>query len=933
MKKISCLYEPSKDSKAGLNFKEQPWKHTRNWLLILVIIFTCSFPLSAGAAQLNLANAAKPTPPATPQGTNRLNSSATATRVYGQPNFTSKGYNQNGNVSANTLAQPGQMVTDSQGGLYIADTYNNRVLYYSPGVTTASRVYGQVNFTTSDQNHGGISATSLSHPYGVALDSSGGLYVADMGNSRVLYYPSGNTTATRVYGQPDFTTNEYNQGGVSATSLAQPYGVALDSSNNLYIADTGNNRVLYYSVGVTTANQVYGQPDLISSGYNNSGDTSDAGLGMPQGVALDSANNLYVADTGNSRVLAFSPGITTPNTVYGQPGFVTGKRNNNLSTPQAYTLNYPNHVQPDNVGGLYIADSENHRVLYYSVGVTIPQRIYGQIEFNKAAPNFGGVTASSFSHPSAAWPNSSGGFYVADWDNNRVLYYPASPNPNTFTIKGGNNQSIVIDSLSLTPLTVQVKDSANNPVKGLNIVFTAPSSGPGWTATTVYAATDVNGIASPKFLANSTTGSYTVSASVVGLSGLGSLDLNLTNVPTLNSYCQVYNNAANITVAGQNTANPYPSNINVANFPGAVGKVTVTLNNLSHSHPGDLHGILVDPSGTHNSILLEEIGGSSTIANVTLTFDDQALVGLGSDTLATGNYQPSLLSSGDLPTPAPKSPYNLSLANFKGINANGNWALYLYNNSGSSSGSVGGWSLQLCQHPTSISITSGSNQNAYVSTDFAKRLVVQLKDSSSKAVSNTDVVFTAPASSASGTFDNGTRFYTGTTDLNGVVTSTVFTANSTPGRYTVSVVAPGFPDSGSVSFNLANNLICSPIVDKSNDDGNGDCGTLSGAIYNANLADHAVEITFSGVNHITVTGPLPIISASDHTITIAGTSCANPLILTGNAPAGTDGLRLAGGAILKNITVEKFTGRQIVSNSAPGNLTNKLGPCVVMKKS
>jgi hypothetical protein len=109
-------------------------------------------------------------------------------------------------------------------------------------------VYGQGgSFTTAIANNGGISADSLYEPWGPALDGNGNLYVADYGNSRVLYYPAGSTTATRVYGQGgDFTTNTANNGGISANSLDEPFTEVLDTSGNLYIFDAVNNRVLEY---------------------------------------------------------------------------------------------------------------------------------------------------------------------------------------------------------------------------------------------------------------------------------------------------------------------------------------------------------------------------------------------------------------------------------------------------------------------------------------------------------------------------------------------------------------------------------------------------------------------------------------------------------------------------------------------------------------
>src|SRR5208337_2667044 len=105
------------------------------------------------------------------------------------------------------------------------------------GSTTASRVYGQGgSFTTNTANNGGILATSLNTPSGVAVDGSGNLYVVDFNNNRVLYYPSGSTAATGVYGQGgSFTTNTAS---TSTTGLSNPLGVAVDGGGNLYVADT-----------------------------------------------------------------------------------------------------------------------------------------------------------------------------------------------------------------------------------------------------------------------------------------------------------------------------------------------------------------------------------------------------------------------------------------------------------------------------------------------------------------------------------------------------------------------------------------------------------------------------------------------------------------------------------------------------------------------
>jgi NHL repeat len=131
-------------------------------------------------------------------------------------------------------------------GVYIADTDNHRILYYAGTSTTATRVYGQLNFTSRTTNNGGITANSLNSPSGVAVDNNG-VYVADYRNHRVLYYTGTGTTATRVYGQGgSFTSDTGNKDGISANSLYYSQGVASDGVG-LYIADTDNNRVLYYA--------------------------------------------------------------------------------------------------------------------------------------------------------------------------------------------------------------------------------------------------------------------------------------------------------------------------------------------------------------------------------------------------------------------------------------------------------------------------------------------------------------------------------------------------------------------------------------------------------------------------------------------------------------------------------------------------------------
>jgi len=135
--------------------------------------------------------------------------------------------------------------------LYVCDTSNARVLAFQANVSNfATAVYGQPDFDSRMPNNGSVQGSSLYGPSDVGVDDDGGLYVVDTGNSRVLYFPVDRNVASAVFGQKGrMDANLPNRGGVSADSLAFPTGVAIDSSSGLlYVADTMNNRVLRYDV-------------------------------------------------------------------------------------------------------------------------------------------------------------------------------------------------------------------------------------------------------------------------------------------------------------------------------------------------------------------------------------------------------------------------------------------------------------------------------------------------------------------------------------------------------------------------------------------------------------------------------------------------------------------------------------------------------------
>jgi hypothetical protein len=270
-------------------------------------------------------------------------------------------------TTAGGLSAPEGVALDSQGNLYVADRGGNRVLVYPPNSTTAARSYGQGGSLTSNSINNGqgplvATADGLQAPFSVALDQNDNLYIADGGNHRVVFYPKDATTATRVYGQPNFTTNSV-VAPPTADTLNAPWGVAVDRDGNLYVADRGNSRVLFYVSGSTTATGVYGQAGVFTT--RNAGSTATS-LSSPEGVALDRYGNVYVADRGNNRVLFFQAGSSTAAQVYGQAGFTPNDTvPNRGGSPSRITLSAPKGVALDRLGNLYVADRNNHRVLEF----------------------------------------------------------------------------------------------------------------------------------------------------------------------------------------------------------------------------------------------------------------------------------------------------------------------------------------------------------------------------------------------------------------------------------------------------------------------------------------------------------------------------------------------------------------------------------------
>jgi sugar lactone lactonase YvrE len=328
-------------------------------------------------------------------------------------------------ASATHLAGPAQAAEDPvEGTLWVADFGANRVLRYASASAfangeAANLVLGQPDFAASTPNRGGPPGpNTLSGPVGVAVDQADRVYVSEDGNHRILVFrpPFANgMDAFAVIGQADFGSGAANRGGVVATNtMNHPRHLALDSQGELVVADSGNHRVLRFRAPAVTGAAAY-----RVHGQTGPGATASA-LNAPHGVAIGADARLWIADTGNHRVVRIDRiGNATADLVLCQASFTA-------ATPgtAADACAAPAGVAVDTSGAVYVADSENSRVLRFAspaVGASATA-VIGQGDFASGACNAGaGVTASTLCNPGAVAMDRDGNVLVSDAGNGRVL--------------------------------------------------------------------------------------------------------------------------------------------------------------------------------------------------------------------------------------------------------------------------------------------------------------------------------------------------------------------------------------------------------------------------------------------------------------------------------------------------------------------------------
>ena len=391
-----------------------------------------------------------------------------------------------GPATAAQLDGPRGVALDGAGNLYIADTGNHRIRKVDAagaistvagrelgdgGAATGARlrspagvaVDGAGNLYIADPGNGRIrkvdaagvisTVAQLRDPEGVAVDGAGNLYIADTDSDRIRKVDAAGVIS-RVAGTWRPFGSIGDGGAATAARLDRPEGVAVDGAGNLYIADTFNHRIRKVdAAGVITTVAGSGEGGFGYGGFGGDGGPAvDAQLSRPTGVAVDGAGNLYIADTYNYRIRKVdAAGVITTVAGTGRGGY-----GGDGGPAVAARLTWPRDVALDGAGNLYIADYWNHRIRKVDAAGVISTVAGDGTEDGSGRGVYGGdggpATAAQLSGPEGVALDGDGNLYIADTGNDLIRRLTPAPPP---SISAGG-----VGLATQTPLVSRISPNA-----------------------------------------------------------------------------------------------------------------------------------------------------------------------------------------------------------------------------------------------------------------------------------------------------------------------------------------------------------------------------------------------------------------------------------------------------------------------------------------
>jgi sugar lactone lactonase YvrE len=360
-------------------------------------------------------------------------------------------YSGDGAAATNaSLFLPSGVALDGAGNIYIADTYNNRIREVDAQTGIITTIAGNGSITYGGDGNSAL-AVGLDNPSSVAIDSAGNIYVTDTYNNAIRVINAETGIITTVAGNGTAAYSGDN-GQARSASLNTPHGITLDASNNLYIADSGNNVVRRVSSITGIISTIAGTG---VGAYSGDGEQATAAaLNTPWGVAISDTGNLYIADQQNNAVrMVDTAGVIT--TIAG--GLNPGTAGDG-GPAAASRLSSPSGVLIDAAGNVYISDTTNNRIQKINPATSIVTTIAGSGSY----PDNNPANTASLYGPYGIALDGQGSLYIADAAHNRIrkvasnvaiLNYPlmhvgSVSSPMTQVLENDGTTSLAVSSVT-----------------------------------------------------------------------------------------------------------------------------------------------------------------------------------------------------------------------------------------------------------------------------------------------------------------------------------------------------------------------------------------------------------------------------------------------------------------------------------------------------